>query len=42
MLYDTGSSNPVLCDNLEVEDWMGGGRELQETGNICAYMVDSC
>ena len=42
MLYDTRSSNPVLCDNLEVQDWMGGGKELQETENICVPMVDSC
>ena len=34
--------NPVLCDNLE--GWAGveGGREVQEGGHICKFMVDSC
>ena len=40
LLYDTGSSNLVLCDNLE--DRVGGGREVQEGGDICMPMADSC
>ena len=28
-LYDAGSSKPVLCDNLEGWDGVGGGREVQ-------------
>ena len=42
LLYDTGSSNPVLCNNLEQWDVRGGGRDIQEGGNICTPMVDSC
>ena len=34
LLRDTGSSNPVLCDNLEGWDGVGGGREFQEGGDI--------
>ena len=39
LLFDAGSSNPVLCDNLE--DELGGGREVQEGGDICVPMTDS-
>ena len=28
LLYDVGSSNPVLCDNLEGWDGEGGRREV--------------
>ena len=31
LLHNTGSSNVVLCDNLE------GGREVQEGGGIYIY-----
>ena len=31
-IYNTGSSNSVLCDNLEGWDGMGNGREIQEWG----------
>ena len=34
MLYDAASSNQVLCDNLEEWDGVGGGREIQEGGDI--------
>ena len=39
--YDAGSSDPVLCDNLE--GWMGWevGEEAQEGGDICVPMADS-
>ena len=30
----------MLCDNLE--DRVGGGREVQEGGDICMPMADSC
>ena len=32
----------VLCDNLERWDGVEGGREVQEGGNICIPMADSC
>ena len=41
-LYDTGSSNPVLYDKLEGQDRVRGEREVQEGGDICIPMADSC
>ena len=41
LLYDTGSSNSVLCDNLEGWDWMGGGREVSEGGDTSIPVADS-
>ena len=35
------NSNPVLCDNLEVWDGLGGTREVQEGGDICIPVADS-
>ena len=32
----------MLCDNTEGKDGVGGGREVQEGGDICIPMVDSC
>ena len=32
----------MLCDNLEGEDVMGSGREVQEGGDIHIPMADSC
>ena len=32
----------VLCDNLEVWDGVGGGREMQERGKLHIPMADSC
>ena len=37
-----GSSNLVLCNNVEGWDGVGGGREVQEGGNICIPMADPC
>ena len=31
----------MLCDDLEGWDGVGGGRELQEGGDICIPMADS-
>ena len=42
LLYDAGSSNLVLCDNLEGWDGVRGEREVQEKGDICVLMADSC
>ena len=32
----------MLCDNLEGQDEVGGGREVQEGGNLCTLMAYSC
>ena len=32
----------MLCDNLEGWYRVGSGREVQEVGDICIPMVDSC
>ena len=32
LLCDSGSSNPMLCGNLEGWDGLGGGREVQGGG----------
>ena len=42
LLYDAGSSNLVLGDNLEGWDGEGGEREVQEGGDIGIPMADSC
>ena len=34
--------NSMLCDNLKGWDVVGGGREIQEVGDICIPMADSC
>ena len=36
------SSNWVICDNLEGWGGVGGGREIQEGGDVCIPMTDSC
>ena len=41
-LYDAGNSNPVLSDNLEELDGVGGGREVQDGGDICLYIYTYC
>ena len=40
--YDAGSSNPVLCDNIEEWDWVGGKREVEKGGYLHIPMADSC
>ena len=32
----------MLCDSLEGWDGVGGGREVQEGGDVCIPMADSC
>ena len=32
----------MLCDNLEGRDGVGNGKKVQEVGNICMPMTDSC
>ena len=31
----------MLCDNLEGRDGVGGGKEVQEGGDMCVLMADS-
>ena len=42
LLCHTGSSNPVLCDNLGGWFGVGGGRQVQEGDDIYMLMTDSC
>ena len=35
-------SNPELCDELEGRDGVRGGREVQEEGDTCIPLADSC
>ena len=32
----------ALCDNVEGWDAVGGGKEVQEGGDICIPMANSC
>ena len=41
LLYVSGNSNG-LCINLEGWDGKRNGREVQEGGDICIPMADSC
>ena len=38
----TQELNLALCDNLEGLDGVGGGGEVQEGGDMCIPMADSC
>ena len=42
MLYDAGSSNLMLCDNLEGWHGLGGEKEVQEGGDIYILLADLC
>ena len=42
LLYNAGSSNPVLCDNLEMLHGVRGGRKVQDGGAVCIPMTSSC
>ena len=39
-LYESGNSNQGSV--TEGRDGIGGGRQIQEGGNICIPMADSC
>ena len=41
VLYNAGSSNPALCDSLEEWAGVGGGREVQEGGDVRIPTADS-
>ena len=38
----TQELNPVLCDNLEGWDGVRDGSRVQEGGDICIPVADSC
>ena len=42
LLYDTRNTKPVLWENLERWNGKGGGRGVQEGGDICIPMAASC
>ena len=42
LVYVAGSLNQVFCDSLEGWDGMGGGRKVQEGGDIRIPVADSC
>ena len=42
LLCDAGTSNPVLCDNLEGWDGVRGGREVQKGRDTRPPVADSC
>ena len=42
LLYDTGNSNLVLCDDLEGWDEVGGGTEGPGGGDVQIPMADAC
>ena len=39
LLYDVGSSNPVLCEYLEGWDELGGGSFKREGTHICLCLI---
>ena len=41
-MYDSGNSKKGLCNNLEGQNGKGDGRGLQEGGDICIPVADSC
>ena len=41
-MYVAGNPKLVLCDNLEVWDVEGGGGGVQNGGDTCIPMADSC
>ena len=42
LLYDSGNSKLVLCNNLEGWDGEECGTEVQEGEDICISKADSC
>lgn len=41
-MYDSGNPKPVRCDGLEGWSGEGGGGAVQEGGDACMPMADSC
>ena len=41
LLYDAGSSNQALCDDLDRWHGVESGKEVLEGGDICIPMADS-
>ena len=42
LMHEAGHSKLVLWDNSEVWGWQGGGRGVQDGGNTCAPVANSC
>ena len=42
LLYEAGNPKLMLCDNLEGWGGEGGGNKVQEGGDICIPLADSC
>ena len=42
LMHEAGYSKLVLWDNSEGWGWQGGGRGVQDGGNTCAPVADSC
>ena len=42
LMYDAGNPKLVLCDNLERWGGEGSGKGVQEGGDTCMPMADSC
>ena len=41
-MYDAGNPKPVLYDNREGWGGEGGRKEIQEWGDTCMSVADSC
>ena len=42
LIYNAGNPKLVLCDNLKGWSGEGGGRGVQEGGDMCIPMAVSC
>ena len=42
LLYDAGNPKLVLYDHLAGWDGKGDGKEVQEGGDLCKLLADSC
>ena len=42
LLHDAGSSHLVFCDNREGWNGVGSEMEVQQGGDICIPMANSC
>ena len=41
-IYNTENTNPALHDNLDGWDGEGGGMRVQNRGDTCMPIADSC